>query len=85
MRTKHARAIRNGILARIVYNDLFDRGYSEKILQWWFNSSMDRKPSYQCAAFLRTTMKGGKVYTGNKFGVAFMNPSMRRRNGEPLE
>ena len=78
MKTKHARAIRAGILDRLTYNDLFDQGYSEDILQWWFNSSMDRKPSHRCAAFMRTSFEDGKVYTGNKFGVGFMNPAMRR-------
>ena len=79
MKTKHARAIREGIFDRLTYNDMYRLGWPSELLQWWINICTKHVPKHQREAFMRTCFEDGKVYTGNKWGAPFVNPAMRRR------
>lgn len=77
MRTKHARNIRRGIEDRILYNKAFDLGFDKEFLKGFSTMALKGKPQYQVSAYMRTTTRNGKVYTGYKWGQAFINPDMR--------
>lgn len=77
MRTRHAREIRKGINDRILYDKAFRLGFDEKFLKGIMDRATQGKPKYRVSAFMRTIKRDGQVYTGNRYGQAFMNPSMR--------